>query len=339
MSPLKFLVRPTRLWQCSWTLMLYFNHYSFVTWEETSQEWWWSWPWSFLLPFNILSVKVVSHPDSLNVKGLSWGNWTWKPVQLPQLKATGLNLTSTFYIVFGVFTIQNSLNIDPLLSLITLAVVMVCVASFTMWHTSMVHHCQMSTSSNHPIHAIPALEATRGHKIPFFKFYIISLIEISTFKRKSRRSFTPCISFTIASSDWLRTQPITWAPAAGRQGPARGPLTNSWRQVYQSFICFNHSSNAIANQTNFYLEGGLSRSWQTSQWGMKPSPLPPPVGATLLQWAVVLRFMSIQPLFFFFFSLFGLCEPPVQQRWPPRTHSLPLGPFRFIGHRSWQATK
>lgn len=92
--------------------MLYFNHYSFVTWEETSQEWWWSWPWSFLLPFNILSVKVVSHPDSLNVKGLSWGNWTWKPVQLPQLKATGLNLTSTFYIVFGVFTIQNSLNID-----------------------------------------------------------------------------------------------------------------------------------------------------------------------------------------------------------------------------------
>lgn len=25
--------------------------------------------------------------------------------------------------------------------------------------------------------------------------------------------------------------------------------------------------------------------------------------------------------FFLFFSLFGLCEPPLQRRWPPRTHS------------------
>lgn len=216
---------------------------------------------------------------------------------------------------------------------------MACVASFTMWHTSMVHHCQMSTSSNHPIHAIPALEATQGHKIPFFKLYIVSLIEISTFKRKSRRSFTPCISFTIASSDcseWV----ITWG----------GPLTNSWRQVYQSFICFNHSSNATANQTSCYLEGGLSRSrvplqpkkWQTSQWGMKPSPQ--------MRWVYPLLFLlpfghfavgigpplHVHPTSFFFYSLgyVSLWSSGVDRL----AHTLPLGPFRFIGHPSWQAT-
>lgn len=198
----------------------------------------------------------------------------------------------------------------------TLAVVMVCVASSTMWHTSMVHHCQMSTSSNHPIHAIPALEATQGHKIPFFKCFTVSLIEIIAFVRQPRRSFTPCISFTIASSDcseWGLSRSLEHQQAGGRDALEVPSPTAGGKFISRLFVLTIQAMQLrikqvvtlrvvwVAHVCRYNPRNGVPMRDETlsSNEVSIPSPLPP----------FALPPLQIQPLFFFTFWVMWASGP------------------------------